>query len=200
MNTRPVAAGRAPASLAAAADARLLRAVADGDEDACRSLVDGFGPAVFGLARSLCRDRGVAEDIAQRTFERVWRHAGSFDSSRGSAAAWILTITRRLAIDELRRRPVTPLAPDDMGPLLAPAASDTERAGLRAGEREAVSRALSELPEAQRRAVVLATLGGRSASEVADLEGVPLGTAKTRIRLGLRRLRDTLDGEVVDHG
>jgi len=81
----------------------------------------------------------------------------------------------------------------------APAGADTERAGLAAAERSTVAAALGELPEAQRRAVVLAALGGYSASEVAEIEGVPLGTAKTRIRLGMRRLRAALAGE-VDRG
>jgi RNA polymerase sigma factor (sigma-70 family) len=180
-------------------DAALLVAVALGDPAACRVFVDRHASAVLGVAASVCRDRTLAEDIAQRAFEQAWRHAASFDGSRASARTWLLVITRRLAIDELRRRRPSPMAPDVMGALLAPAGADTERAGLAAVERSTVSAALADLPEAQRRAVVLAALGGYSASEVAEVEGVPLGTAKTRIRLGLRRLRAALAGE-VDHG
>jgi RNA polymerase sigma factor (sigma-70 family) len=180
-------------------DAALLVAVALGDAAACHRFVDRHASAVLGVATRVCRDRSLAEDIAQRAFEQAWRHAASFDADRASARTWLLVITRRLAIDELRRRRPTPMAPDAMGTLLAPAGAATERAGLAAAERSTVAAALGELPEAQRRAVVLAALGGYSASEVAEIEGVPLGTAKTRIRLGMRRLRAALAGE-VDRG
>jgi RNA polymerase sigma-70 factor (ECF subfamily) len=182
-----------------ASDAALLVAVALGDDGACRSFVERHSGAVFGLSFGMCRDRGVAEDVTQRAFERAWRHAAAFDPERASARTWLLTITRRLTLDELRRRRPHPLAPDDLAEILAPAGSNTEQAGLRDAERAEVARALAQLPEPQRRAVVLAALGGRSASEVAVVEDVPLGTAKTRIRLGLRRLRAELDGR-VDHG
>jgi RNA polymerase sigma factor (sigma-70 family) len=180
-------------------DAALLVAVALGDGGACRVFVDRHARAVLGVAVSVCHDRTLAEDIAQRAFEQAWRHAASFDAARASARTWLLVITRRLAIDELRRRRLDPLPPDALGALLSPASSDTERDGLASLQRVQVSGALAQLPEPQRRAVVLAALGGYSASEVADIEGVPLGTAKTRIRLGMRRLRSSLAGE-VDHG
>jgi RNA polymerase sigma-70 factor (ECF subfamily) len=176
-------------------DAALLVAVALGDEDACRAFVDRHSSRVFGLALSVCRDRSLAEDVAQRAFEQTWRHAASYDPDRASARTWLLTITRRLAIDEVRRRRPIPLGPDDLAAALAPSGSDTERTGLEAMERDRVAAALAELPESQRRAVVFAALGGRSASEIAEIEGIPLGTAKTRVRLGLRRLRAGLSGE-----
>jgi RNA polymerase sigma factor (sigma-70 family) len=199
VTTSPRADRRTSAHASGDSDAVLLGAVARGDDDACRSFVARHGPAVFGLALGMCRDRGVAEDVTQRAFERAWRHAGAYEPDRASARTWLLTIARRLAIDERRRRRADPLAPADLDAILAPAAADTERDALRDAEREAVSRALAALPEPQRRAVVLAALGGRSATEVAAIEAIPLGTAKTRIRLGLRRLRAELDGE-VDHG
>jgi RNA polymerase sigma-70 factor (ECF subfamily) len=193
-------ADRAPsAEVADPSDAALLVAVSVGDDDACRRFVDRHAPAVFGLALGMCRDRSLAEDVTQSTFERAWRHAGAYQSDRASARTWLLTIARRLAIDELRRRRPQPVAPDDLARLLDPGRADTEHAALRDAERRSVVQALGELPEPQRRAVVLAALGGRSATEVAAEEGIPLGTAKTRIRLGLRRLRAELDGE-VDHG
>lgn len=180
-------------------DVALLTAVALGDEGACRAFVDRHASSVLGVAVSVCRDRTLAEDVSQRAFERAWRHAASFDPARASARTWLLTITRRLAIDELRRRHASPVAPDDLLGLLSPAAVDTERAGLAEAGRDRVLAALRSLPDEQRRAVVLASLGGRSAREVAEIEDVPLGTAKTRIRLGLRRLRTELADE-VDHG
>ncbi len=187
---------RAPG--AASDDGALLVAIALGDEEATRAFVHRHGPQVFGLAMTLCRDRSLAEDVAQRTFERAWRHAASFDGERASARTWLLTITRRLAIDELRRRRPSPVAPDDLTALLAPSTADTEGAGLAGVERARVTAALAELPDEQRRAVVMAALGGLSAREVAEVEGVPLGTAKTRVRLGLRKLRATLSREVDD--
>jgi RNA polymerase sigma factor (sigma-70 family) len=180
-------------------DAALLTAVALGDGDACRTFVDRHASRVLGVAVSVCRDRTLAEDVSQRAFEQAWRHAASFDPARASARTWLLTITRRLAIDELRRRRISPVAPDDLLGLLAPAAADTERAGLASAGRARVIAALRTLPDEQCRAVVLASLGGHSAREVAEIEDVPLGTAKTRIRLGLRRLRAELADE-VDHG
>lgn len=179
-------------------DDALLVAVGLGDGDACREFVSRYASRVYGLALSMCRDRALAEDVAQQAFERVWRHAASFDPSRGSARTWLFTITRRVAIDQLRTRRSSPVAPDDLFPLLTASSEDTERSALRSVEREQVSTALAALPELQRRAVVLATIGGRSASEIALIEGVPLGTAKTRVRLGLRRLRAALAKE--EHG
>jgi RNA polymerase sigma factor (sigma-70 family) len=180
-------------------DAALLVAIALGDGAACRSFVDRHAAAVLGVAVSVCRDRTLAEDIGQRAFEQAWRHAASFDGTKASARTWLLVITRRLAIDELRRRRPSPMPPDALGALLAPSSSDTERSGLASVERSRVSAALADLPEAQRRALVLSALGGYSASEVAEAEGIPLGTAKTRIRLGMRRLRASL-GEGSDRG
>ena len=180
-------------------DAALLAGVSHGDDRACRVFVQRHASRVMGVAMSVCRDRGVAEDVSQRAFEQVWRHAAAFDPERASARTWLLTIARRLAIDEVRRRRPDPLDPDSMGRLLAPATADTERAGLALLERDRVAAALAGLPEDQRRAVVLASIGGLSAREVAEAESVPLGTAKTRIRLGMKRLRSALAAE-VDHG
>ncbi len=180
-------------------DAVLLAAVATGDERACRVFVERHASRVIGVAMAVCRDRGVAEDVAQRAFEQAWRHAGSYDPDRASARTWLGTIARRVAIDEVRRRRPSPVSPEDLGRLLAPSGSDTERSGLAALERDQVAAALGALPEEQRRAVVLAGIGGLSAREVADTESVPLGTAKTRIRLGMRRMRAALAGE-VDRG
>jgi len=199
VTTSPRAERVSTADVADPSDASLLVAVALGDDEACRRFVDRHAPAVFGLALGMCRDRALAEDVTQSAFERAWRHAGSYEPGRASARTWLLTITRRLALDELRRRRPQPVDPDDLARLVAPGRADTEHAALRDAERSTVVQALEELPEPQRRAVVLAALGGRTAAEVAADEGIPLGTAKTRIRLGLRRLRTRLDGE-VDRG
>lgn len=180
-------------------DPALLVAMALGDADACQAFVERHAGPVIGLAGRICRDRALAEDIAQRCFEQAWRHAAEFDPERASARTWLLTITRRLAIDELRRRRPHPLPPPDLEGLLAAAVADPEAAGIASVEQAKVVSALTELPEEQRRAVVMAAVGGMSAREVAEVDRIPLGTAKTRIRLGLRRLRSLLDGE-VDRG
>ena len=170
-------------------DAALLAAIGVGDPAAATVFVRRYQRAVFGLAFTMCRDHRLAEDIAQQTFERVWKHAGGFDERRGTARTWTLTITRRLCIDHLRtRRPILAdsdshlLAQAQRGPAVADAAAATaDVSGLR--------RVLDGLPEPQRRAVLLAALGGHTAAEIAAIEDIPLGTAKTRIRQGLSRLR-----------
>lgn len=191
--------GRGAAPRPAASDQALLVAVAAGDGEACRQFVTRHAAAVFGVALSVCGDRGLAEDVAQQAFERAWRHAADFDPTRASARTWLLVIARRLAIDERRRRRASPVAPELLVGMIDGASPDTERTALAGVERDRVARALAALPEAQRRAVVLAALGGRSASEIAHIEGVPLGTAKTRVRLGMQRLR-SLIGQEADDG
>jgi RNA polymerase sigma-70 factor (ECF subfamily) len=174
-------------------DAALLAAIALGDGDACTVFVRRYQRQVFGLAITMCRDRQLAEDVAQQTFERAWRHAGSFDPRRASVHTWVLTICRRLSIDVLRSRRPVALDPEDLVVLLPPTASGTvEDAAATSVEARAAGDALRRLPDEQRRAVVLASMAGHTASEIAELEQIPLGTAKTRIRLGLRRLRADL--------
>ena len=149
---------------------------------------------VHGVALAVVHDHAAAEDVAQRAFERAWHHAGSYDPRRAPVATWLATITRRLAIDELRVRRPTPV---DTASLLARAATgrSTEGHAEAATGADALRAALAHLPAAQARAVVLAGLAGLSAAEVARAEGIPLGTAKTRIRTGLGRLRDLLHEE-----
>jgi RNA polymerase sigma factor (sigma-70 family) len=174
-------------------DAALLAAIALGDADACTVFVRRYQRRVYGLAVTMCRDSQLAEDVAQQTFERAWRHAGSFDPRLASVPTWLLTICRRLSIDVLRSRRTVALDPEDLVVLLPPTASGAvEDAAATSVEAAAAGDALRRLPDEQRRAVVLASLAGRTAAEIADLEDIPLGTAKTRIRLGLRRLRAEL--------
>ena len=174
-------------------DQALLAAVAVGDADACTAFVRRFQRQVFGLAYTLARDPGAADDIAQRTFERVWRHAGSYDARRGSVRTWVLTICRRLAIDQSRLRRAEPTDPSPLLLMLQP--SPDARPEELAEHSDEVSRVrveLAGLSEPIRRAVLLATLGGYTMSEIAVIEQVPLGTAKTRVRSGLLRLRSRM--------
>lgn len=174
----------------AASDEALLAGMAAGDRDAALAFVRRFQRRVYGLARSVVTDAGLAEDVAQEAFYRAWRSAGAFDSRRGTVAAWLGTITRNLAVDALRMRRAEPVDPDDLAAALVsrPSAGPAEQAE-RSDEALRVRHALADLPESQRRAVVLAVFFGRTASEIAASEGIPLGTAKTRIRSGLLRLR-----------
>lgn len=171
-------------------DDALLAAVALDERDAAAVFVRRFQRRVYGLAITITGDASLADDIAQVTFERAWRHAASFDARRASVPTWLLTITRNLAIDAMRVRRAVPTDPSVLRDLLPPAVgTDPQQAAVAADQLGRLGVELDALPTEQRRAVLLATVAGRTANEIADLEHIPLGTAKTRIRTGLRRLR-----------
>ncbi len=164
-------------------------------------LVRRFQRRTFGLALSILHDDGDAAEVAQDAFVRAWTHAASFDPRRGSVATWLLTITRNLAIDRLRMaaaRPADPVDPDTL--VRAGRTAGPDDMAVVRSETDRVLRALESLTEVQRRCVVLATIGGRSSREISELEDIPLGTAKTRLRDGLRRLRTALDDCEQTHG
>jgi RNA polymerase sigma factor (sigma-70 family) len=175
-------------------DEGLLAGIAVGEQTAAVAFVRRYQKRMFGLAYSMVGDAGVAEDVAQEAMVRVWRHAPVFDPRRGSVASWVLTITRNLAIDALRLRRAVPTDPDDFaaGAMLSNE-HNPEDAAHRGDVRSTVRAALSTLPAQQRRAVVLAAVYGRTALEISESEGIPLGTAKTRIRTALIRLRAAVD-------
>lgn len=171
-------------------DEALLAAVALAERDAMAVFIRRFQSRVYGLAVTIVTDRTLAEDVAQQAFERAWRHAATYDGRRGAVSTWLLTITRNLAIDALRVRRPVPMDPWLAADLLPPDASDPARSAADADDIRRLRRSLAALPEAQRRAVVLATIGGRTAAEIGVLESIPIGTAKTRLRTGLLRLRE----------
>ncbi len=181
-----------------AADDALLAGFGMGDAEAATAFVRRHQARVFGLARSIVGDPVLAEDVAQEAFVRAWRHAAAYDSRRGSVNTWLLTITRNLAIDALRRHrpaPVDPatIASFDVRPGAPGSSPDSPGAAAEvASDMARLRSALAALPEEQRRAVVLAAFCGRTAKEVGESEGIPLGTAKTRIRTGLLRVRHAL--------
>jgi RNA polymerase sigma-70 factor (ECF subfamily) len=179
-----------------AADDTLLAAYGTGDTEAAAAFVRRHQGRVYGLARSIVVDPILAEDVAQEAFTRAWRHAGTYDPRRGSVPTWLLTITRNLAIDALRLRRARPIAPDVIATLELEATGRGARPAdaAEAGEAaDTLRAALADLPSDQRRAIVLAALGGRTAREVSETEGIPLGTAKTRIRSAMLKLRLALD-------
>jgi len=177
-------------------DEGLLAAFARSEPTASAAFVTRFQRRVFGLAMTLLGDSRAAEDAAQETFLRAWRHAAAFDAHRGSVATWLLTITRNIAIDALRARRAPTFDIDELlDRLPVSGAGDPADAAILGEDAARVRSALTRLPEPQRRAVVLAGMWGLSAREVADLEEIPLGTAKTRIRGGLQRLRAAMARE-----
>ncbi len=177
-------------------DEALLAAVALAERDAMAVFIRRFQSRVYGLAVTMVNDRSLAEDVAQQAFERAWRHASSYDGRRGAVSTWLLTITRNLAIDALRVRRPEPMDPWMAADLLPPDSSDPARSAAEADDVRRLRSALAALPEQQRRTVVLATIGGRTTAEIGLLEGIPTATAKTRLRTGLRRLREVTTSEV----
>jgi RNA polymerase sigma factor (sigma-70 family) len=173
-------------------DEALLSGMAVGDENAGLVFVRRFQHRLFGLATGIVGDPGLAEDIAQEAFIRIFRHAVMFDPRRGSVATWTLTITRNLAIDALRVRRGVPTDPDDQ---VFVKLMSTERVPEDAAvTMDALVRAraaLADLPIDQRRAALLAAMYGWTAAQIAEAEVIPLGTAKSRIRLGMAKLRES---------
>src|SRR5262245_2181618 len=167
---------------------------ASGDADGLAQLYDGTVSLVYGLALRIVRDAGGAEEITEDVYMQVWRQAARYDAARGSVVRWLLTLTRSRAIDRLRagatqRERSAPLeeAADVLDTMPGPEHAVTE------GERRTrVRAALARLSAEQRQAVELAYFRGMSHSEIASHVGVPLGTVKTRIRLGMDRLRASL--------
>lgn len=180
--------------MGAASDDTLLASFALGDPDAATAFIRRYQGRVYGLARSMVGDPDLAEDVAQEAFLRAWRYAPAYDSRRGSVHTWMLVITRSLAIDAMRLRRAQPVDPEVLtsldlrtGPGEGPEAEAETSASLRE-----VRAALDDLPAEQRQALLLAALCGRTAAEISELEAIPLGTAKTRIRAGLHKVRSAM--------
>jgi RNA polymerase sigma factor (sigma-70 family) len=173
-------------------DETLLAGLASGDAEAAAAFVRRFQSRVYGLAVTMLRDAVLAEEVAQETFVRAWRHAATYDARRGRVPTWLLAIARNLAIDRARMRSPTPVDPDVIASELDLAHVDSP---IDVGERDRLRRAIASLPDDQRRALVLATYAGRTAREIAELDGVPLGTVKTRIRSAMLKLRESLGVE-----
>jgi RNA polymerase sigma-70 factor (ECF subfamily) len=185
------AAGAAPD--AAAALAELLRRSARGDEAAFARLYDATATRVFGLAVRVVRDPAQAEEVTQESFLEIWRTASRFDPQRGSAMSWLLTITHRKAVDRVRSAEASTRRDTTYHQQNQPVDHDSTAEAAQASlEAHRVRGALATLTEVQREAVGLAYFGGYTHTEVATMLDLPVGTAKTRIRDGLIRLRDAL--------
>ncbi len=175
-------------------DRALVARIERRDADALALLYDRYAARVNGLASRILRDTGEAEEIVQEVFLYVWRAAATFDPTRGSVLAWLLVAARSRSIDRLRAR--RPGGRERLRPLEEapePAAPGNVEEGVEGREWSALCRAaIGELPEDQRRALELAYFDGLSQQEIAERTKTPLGTVKTRVRLGLMKLRERI--------
>ena len=164
------------------------------DEGALREVIATYGPAVYGMARRVLVEPSLAEEVAQDTFLTLWRRPGAFDPARGSLRSFLLGVARNKAVDLVRREEARRRAGDALSAEVE-ATSDEGRTSeqmLEGDRREEIKDAIEKLSDVQREAIVLAYFGGRTYREVADELGIPEGTAKTRLRDGLIRLRELL--------
>ncbi|MGW3208020.1 RNA polymerase sigma factor [Streptomyces sp. NPDC001135] len=173
-------------------DEALLSGLATGDPELADTFVRRFQHRVFGVAMAVTRDQQIAEDVAQLTFERAWRHAQIYDSRRGSVATWLTTIAHNLAVDAVRARRTEPVASEDLDALLGVVTETPEQWALADEASSQLRAALARLPREQARALVMAGIYGLTAHQIAEREGIPLGTAKTRVRAAMAKLRTTL--------
>jgi RNA polymerase sigma-70 factor (ECF subfamily) len=184
-----------PEALQRLADEDLMTLVERRDADAFAVLYDRHGGAAYSLAHRIVGNPGLAEDVTQEAFLSVWRSGARFDAARGSVRSWTLGIVRNRAIDALRRASSqAPKLDFDDDALLEgqPAAELTDSEAIRRETSRRVRGALTELPSEQSEVIGLAYFGGFTHSEIADVLGMPLGTVKGRMRLGLEKIRVTL--------
>jgi RNA polymerase sigma factor (sigma-70 family) len=184
--------------------ADLLRRVRAGDRSAVHELYDRYSRAAFALARRILADAVLAEDVVQDVFLSVWRDPGGFDATRGSFTSWLLAMVHHKAVDAVRReeshRRRRTRAEDDLALATPTSSRDVEDEAWSRVVSEQVRGALGALPAAQREALTLAYYGGYTQREVAALTSTPLGTVKTRMLAGMRRLREELGGAGVAPG
>lgn len=174
------------------ADRALVARIEQRDSDALAALYDRCSWRLMGLAARILGDTGKAEEVLQDVFLYVWRNAGSFDGTRGTVLAWLLVATRSRAIDRLRtRRPAAPAGVRNLEDVPEPFAPTNVEADSATREWESLCRAaIAELPPDQHRALELAYFEGLTHQEIAERTATPLGTVRTRVRLGLMKLRE----------
>ena len=178
------------------ADASLMVGLLQREPWAAAAFYDRYASRIYGLGLVLLGNKTDAEDLVQDTFLKVWRRGSSFDPQRGSLDAWILLNARSLAIDLLRRRTLEARSlsssrwHSDVSDELSPESYAVHRDLMRRARN-----AMDRLPHGQRSAVELSYLGQRSSTQVAELQGIPRGTVKSRVRAGIATLRQTLSGQ-----
>ncbi|WP_298817055.1 RNA polymerase sigma factor [Chloroflexus sp.] len=192
------------ARLTRLSDEALMELVAAGDSAALAQLYDRHSRVVYGLALRMLGTAEPAEEVVQETFWRIWKRAVTFQTGN-SFLPWMFGIARNLCIDELRRRQVRPASASNGEEALANVPDqqqDVEQSTLEIERRRLITSALADLPADQREVIELAYFGGLSQREIADQLQSPLGTIKTRIRLGLQKLKQALlhyGIDAIDH-
>jgi len=185
-----------PGERSAADDATLLRRMGDGDEHALGTFYDRWHPLVHAIVQRIVRLAGDVDDVVEEAFWQAWRQAERYDASRGSVQTWLLTIARSRALDRVRtvrRQREEPLEGDAENDVLQLASDSDPAVDAEAAERRrVVLAALATLPSEQRQALELGYYAGLSQSEIAERTAQPLGTVKTRMRLGMQKLTDHL--------
>jgi RNA polymerase sigma-70 factor (ECF subfamily) len=182
-----------PARLSELSDEALMDRVAGADQEALSELYDRYQAVMYGLATRITTDVALAQDAVQEAFLGAWRNAGAYAAGRASVRTWLLSITHHRAIDLLRRRRATTTLPDaEQAAGERFSVPDVWPEVARALDAEAVRGAIARLSREQREAIEMAYFGGLTQAEIADRTGAPLGTVKSRVRLGLLQLRRQL--------
>ena len=175
-------------------DEALLAGLRSGDPEAAAGFVRRYQARVFGLALTIVGERALAEEVAQETFLKVWKHAGAYDARKGQVSTWLLAITRNSAVDAARMKRASPMDPNELLVLCErDDGRDPDDPMVTIAELDRVRNALRSLPHEQKLALVQASFFGRTAREISEAEGVPIGTVKTRIRSALIKLRSMLE-------
>ena len=191
---RQAAESRQPAP---ATDEQLLRRLRSGQIEALEQLYDRYSTLVYSVALRVLHDQGLAEDMTQEVFLRLWRRPRMYDPSRGRFVSWLMSVTRNRAIDEQRRRArrLREEGGDSEVVQAVPSADrldDPSVVATLSDERAAVRAAVAQLPPTQRRVIELAYFAGMTQAEIAEATSTPIGTVKTRVRLAMSKLREAL--------
>ena len=177
-------------------DEQLVTLITQGDKDALGALYDRHGKAVFGFVYYLLQEPGRAQDVVQEVFLRVWLKASGYHPERGKFQTWLMSIAHHRAVDEMRRNRRQQNTLESAGRLTLPTSGGTEniplKEALQSEVGEVVRAALSTIPAEQHKVIELAYYRGYSQSEIAEQLQEPLGTVKTRMRLGMQKLRAAL--------
>jgi len=181
-------------------DVALLKAIAARNEAALAQLYDRYRAILFGLLMRILNNREEAEDVLQEVFLQVWRKATDFDENRGRPFTWLVTLTRSRGIDRLRTLAARERVAETSAREVSEETSDAATDAFKSEQRGLVTKALSQLPDEQKRPLMLAYFDGLTQSEIAARLGAPLGTVKTRMRTGLISLRELLAGQGESFG
>ena len=181
-------------------DVDLLKAIVARDEAALAQLYDRYRVILFGLLMRILNNREEAEDVLQEVFLQVWRKAQDFDENRGRPFTWLVTLARSRGIDRLRTLAARERVAEAGAREAVEEFSDAATDAFKSEQRGLVNKALDQLPDEQKRPLMLAYFDGLTQSEIATRLGAPLGTVKTRMRTGLMSLREQLAGKGESFG